>query len=274
LRERNRRSGISGFATRLTGDERREQSDRGGAEGERLSGSPALLGDAEDSVHAEHQAPDEQRRARDIGSGRQPDPLAIRDQPDREHRGRESDGQVDEEDPMPVDRLGQNSARQQPDRPAGDGDERVSADRLRLLPGVREHRHDHPEDHGGGQRPANALDEARADQQALALGQRAEQRRDGEHSESDEEDPPLPDQVAKTPRQQQQAAERDQVGVDHPGEVALREAEILSDRRQGNVYDRRIEDDHQHPEAQHVQRQPPPAVLGSGGLVSAGGGLV
>jgi hypothetical protein len=168
---------------------------------------------------------------------------------------------------MPVDRLSQHTARQQPDRAAGDGDERVHADRLRLLPGFGEHGDDHPEDHRGGQGPANALDEARADQQALALGERAEQRGADEHGEPDQEDAPLPDQVAEAAGEQEEAAERDQVGVDHPGEVALREAEIVLDRRQRDVHDRRVEDDHQHPEAEHVQRQPASAVFGWGGLV-------
>ena len=46
-----------------------------------------------------------------------------------------------------------------------------------------------------------------------------------------EEDPPLADQVAEPPGEQQQAAERDQIGVDDPGEVRLREAEVVLDRR-------------------------------------------
>ena len=65
-----------------------------------------------------------------------------------------------------------------------------------------------------------------------------------------------PEQVADPPREQQQTAEGDQVGVDDPGEVALGEAEAVLDRGQGDVDDRRVEDDHQHPRAEHVERQP------------------
>ena len=76
----------------------------------------------------------------------------------------------------------------------------------------------------------------------------------------DEEDAPLADQVADPPGEQQQAAEGDQVGVDDPGEVALGEAEAVLDRGQGDVHDRRVEDDHQHPPAEDVEGQPAAAV--------------
>ena len=70
----------------------------------------------------------------------------------------------------------------QADRAAGGGDERVDADRLRLLARLGEHRDDHPEDHGGGHRAADALDEARADEQLLALRGAAQQRGGGEEA--------------------------------------------------------------------------------------------
>ena len=75
-----------------------------------------------------------------------------------------------------------DAAGEQPDRGARGGDEAVDADRLRLLPRLGEHRHDHAEDHGGGQRAADALDEARADQHLLALREAAQQRGDREHA--------------------------------------------------------------------------------------------
>ena len=65
-------------------------------------------------------------------------------------------------------------------------------------------------------------------------------------AEPGEEDVAAAEQVAEPPGQQQQAAEGDQVGVDDPGEARLREAEVGLDRGQGDVHDRRVEDDHQH----------------------------
>ena len=88
-------------------------------------------------------------------------------------------------------------------------------------------------------------------------------------AEADQEDSPLADQVAEPAGEQQQAAERDQVGVDDPGEVALGEAEVVLDRRQRDVHDRRVEDDHQHARAEHVERDPARAVVRSVGGRSA-----
>ena len=51
-------------------------------------------------------------------------------------------------------------------------------------------------------------------------------RRDEDH-QAGEEDPAFADQVAEPPDQQQQAAERDQVGVDDPGQAALAEPEAV-----------------------------------------------
>ena len=48
------------------------------------------------------------------------------------------------------------------------------------------------------------------------------------------------DEVAEPAGEQQQAAEGDQVGVDHPRERRLREAEVALDRRQRDVDDRRV----------------------------------
>ena len=92
------------------------------------------------------------------------------------HGRDDADRQVDEEDPVPVDDLGDHAAEQQADRAAGGGDEAVDADRLGLLPGLREHRDDHAEDDGGGQRAADALHEARADEHRLRLRGAARQR--------------------------------------------------------------------------------------------------
>ena len=180
-----------------------------------------------------------------------------------EDGGGDADRQVDEEDPVPADRLGQDAAGEQADRRARGRDEAVDADRLRLLGGLREHRHDHPEDHRGGHRPADALDEARGHQHLLALGQPARERRDGEDGEAGEEQAAAAEQVAETTGEQQQAAEGDQVGVDDPREARLGEAEVALDRGQRHVHDRRVEDDHEHSGAQHDERGPA-VTVGSG----------
>ena len=225
---------------------------------------PTDVGDVEDRVDAEHQPGDEQDRAGDVGPLVEADPGLVVDQPHREERGEDPDRDVDEEDPVPADRLGQDATGEQADRPARGGDETVDADRFRLLARLGEHRHDHPQHDGRGQGPGDALDEPGRDQHPLGLGECAEQRGEDEDGQAGEKDPALADQVAEPPDQQQQPSEWDQVGVDDPGEAALTESEVVLDRGQRDVHDRDVENDHQDAGAEHVQREPATAVFGGG----------
>jgi len=190
----------------------------------------------------------------------------------REVRRRDPDGDVDEEDPVPVQGRREDAAGEEADRGARRRDEREDPDRLGLLVGPREERDDHAEDDGRGQRPADALDEARGDEHVLALGRAAEQRRQREQCEAAEEDPLAADEVTQAPGQEQQSAERDEVGVHDPGEARLGEAEVLLDRRQRDVHDRLVEDDHQHPRAEDDQRDPAVAVARGVAVGDGGGG--
>ena len=79
----------------------------------------------------------------------------------------------------------------------------------------------------------------------LRRGQAAGQRGRGEEREAADEEPAVAEQVAEPAAQQQEAAEGQQVGVDDPGQRGLGEAEVLADRGQRHVHDRRVEDDHQ-----------------------------
>jgi len=64
------------------------------------------------------------------------------------------------------------------------------------------------------------------------------------------------EQVAQPAAEQEKAAEGEQVRVHDPGERGLGEAEILSDRRQCDVHDRRVEHDHHIPQAEDDEREP------------------
>ena len=70
FRERNRRSGISGFAIRAsTRDERREQRERDAAQPEGFGPSPSPARRPRDErVDAEHQPAGDQHGARDVGA--------------------------------------------------------------------------------------------------------------------------------------------------------------------------------------------------------------
>ena len=124
-----------------------------------------------------------------------------------------------------------DAADEQADRAAADRDEDVDAHRLRALGGLGELGDDHRDDHRRGDRAAEALEEARGDQQRLVVGEPAQHRGRGEERDAGEEDPLAADQVAEAAGQQQEAAERDQVGVDDPGQVGLREVQVALDRR-------------------------------------------
>src|SRR5918996_2277811 len=80
--------------------------------------------------------------------------------------------------------------------------------------------------------------------------------------------PPAPGQVGHASTQQQEAAERQHVGVHDPGEVLLGEVEPLSDRGQGHVDDRGVEDDYELREAEEGEGDPAAfsVVLGFGHL--------
>ena len=64
------------------------------------------------------------------------------------------------------------------------------------------------------------------------------------------------EEVAHAAGQEQQPAERDQVGVHDPRQAGLGEPEVGLDGRKSDVHDGPVEDDHQHPHAEHVKRDP------------------
>jgi hypothetical protein len=157
---------------------------------------------------------------------------------------------------VPVDGLDQRAADQQAERAAGGHDEHVRAHRLDALVGAGEVGHDQGDDHRGGDRAAEALQEPGGDQQQLAVGHPAERGGDREEGEAGEEDPLATDQVAKPSGHQEEAPVGDEVGADHPCEVGLREAQIALDDGQRDVDDRHVDDHHQLPEAYDDQRHP------------------
>jgi hypothetical protein len=111
--------------------------------------------------------------------------------------GRDADRQVDEEDPVPVQRLGQDAAGEQADGTSGGRDEAVHANRFGLFGRFAKHGHDHAEYPCRGQGTARALDEAREDQQGLAVRKAAEERGRGEHDQPGEKEPFAAEQIAQ-----------------------------------------------------------------------------
>jgi hypothetical protein len=183
-----------------------------------------------DRVYGGHQGEGDEYRAEPVDAVFQPDAFVLGDQCPARSEGGDADREVDEEDPVPAEGLGQGAAGEQAERAAGDGDEDVGAHRPCPVARLRELGDDDGEDHRGLQRAADALDEAGGDQKALTGRQAAKCRRGREYDDSGEEHALAAEQVAESPGEQQEAAERDKEGVDDPGEVALGEVEVALDR--------------------------------------------
>jgi hypothetical protein len=240
--------------------EARDQQCRDAEGGEGPAAGPAPFGDLDQGVDAGDRAGRDQDRAEPVDSLTEADAFILCDQGAPEDVRDRPDRQVDEEDPVPADRLGQDAAEQQAERrPAGDH-ERVEAHRLGSLRGLGELHGDDRDDHRGGERGGGALQEAGDYQRAAAGGEAAEHRGGDEGGDADQKDPLAPEQVAEPPGEQQQAAEGDQVAVDHPGEGRLAEMKVRLDGGEGDVDDRRVEDDHQLTETNDEERDPSPAV--------------
>jgi hypothetical protein len=166
--------------------------------------------------------------------------------------------------------LGQDAAGEETDGAAADGDEHVGAHGLAPLQGARELGDDDGDDHRGGERAADALDEPGRDEHGLAVGRPAGDGGEHEEAHAGQEDLLAADQVAEAPGQEEEAAEGDEVGVDHPGQAGLVEAEALLDVREGHIDDGAVERVHEHGQADDDQGDPAPAV--AGGVVDIQGG--
>ena len=108
---------------------------------------------------------------------------------------------------------------------------------------------------------ADALHRSGDHEHLLRRRQAAQGRGDGEEPDPDQEQPPVAEQVAEPPAEQEEAAERDEVRVHDPRERLVGEAEVLADRRQRHADDRHVEDDHEVAEAEHEQCEPAFAVV-------------
>ena len=197
-----------------------------------------------------------------------PTSRALDQQPRREQRGDDADRHVDEQHPLPAGPLGQHAAEQHAGRAAGARDRAPDAQRGVALGALLEGGGDDRQRGGRDQRGAEALHGAGDDQPQLALGEAAGQRGDREEDEARDEHAPPAEQVGQAAAEQQEAAEDQGVGVDDPGQVVLGEVEVLADRRQRDVDDRRVEDDDELGGREKGERQP----LVGGGVGGRQGG--
>ena len=223
-----------------------------------------MVGGLHDRVHGGHQRDRDQDGAEPVDAVLEAHAPVLGDEhPAEGHRG-QADGEVDEEDPVPAQRLGERAAGQQAERAARDGGEHVGAHRPRAVVG-----------RGNSVTMMARITEAcmaapmpwtkRAAMRKPWLGA-APQRTEAtvKTHEPGKEHALAAEQVAEAAGEQQEAAEGDEEGVDDPGQVALAEVQVALDRRQRHVHDRGVEHDHELGQADNHEGHPPAVVGGDG----------
>ena len=143
------------------------------------------------------------------------------------------EGHVDEEHPGPGRELGEDAAEEDPGRAAGGC--RGAVDRQRLGQLLRRRTEDSEQQGQGGgcdQRRPGALDGAADQFDGRAAGGAGHQRPGREHDPAGGEDATGSEQVREPAAEEQQAAERDDVGVEDPAEALGCEAEVVLNLRQ------------------------------------------
>ncbi|KAH0442338.1 hypothetical protein KCU90_g1839, partial [Aureobasidium melanogenum] len=249
-------------------DLQRPQHECGEQQTQRLRRGPAGFIAVHHRVHGEHQ------RSRDRHRTGHVEPFAMsmtargRQERDTERVDGDANRQVDEKDPVPAQQVGQQAAEQDADAAATRADKTIHAHRLGPFAGLGEQIHDQRQRHSGDDRTAQALHGTRAYQQDLRVRHAASERGQREQRDAAEKKLAVAVQIAEPPAQQQAAAEREHVRIDHPHQRGLAKTEVGCDRRQRNVHDRRIEHDHEHAEAQNDQCQP--ALVAVDGMGHAG----
>ena len=171
-------------------------------------------------------------------------------------RGGDADRHVDVEDPLPTERVGQDTAEEH----ACDGPERAhctpGTERRVAILALPECGHEDRQCRRRDERRTEPLQSAGADQSLFTPGQARDERGAGEDDDAGEKESPAPEEVGRATAEEQEAAEEQRVGADDPLQVLLREAEVGLDRGQSDVHDRDVEHDHELHRAE--EREPDP----------------
>ena len=115
---------------------------------------------------------------------------------------------------------------------------------------------------------ARALQDAAEHKRGGRVRHRAQRRADREEHERSEIDLPRPEAPRGPAGDGDHRGEREQVAGDHPLDLRDRTVQVVPERVQRDVHDRRVEDRHDHAEDHHTRDDPHvalDAVLGGGG---------
>jgi hypothetical protein len=241
----------------LDDDERADQRDRRSEQRQRAGRAPAVRRAAGERVDEEHQPAGDGCCTHEVEVPMSEVRAALTQEHRCEQCCRDSDGDVDEEDPRPAQVAREEPAEQDADRGAATGRRAVDAEREVALAPFGERGDEQRQRGGREQRSAEPLEGAERDQRRLGPGEAAEQRARGEDEEADHEQAAAPDEVGQPAAEKKGPTEEDGVGGDDPLEARRRETEIGLDRRKRDVDDRDVQDHHEL--CGHDQREGAPA---------------
>ena len=212
-------------------------------EGPRRSPAPVVgLDQREDE---RHRAQRDCRRALEVVAAAGALGPALGEDPRRQQEDRRADRHVDEEDPAPAEHLDDRAAEQEADRAAGAGDRAPDSERPVALAALRERREDDRQRRGRDHRAAETLRAAGDQQRRLRLRQPAGERRAREQRDAGHEQATTTESVGRAPAEQQEPSEEQRVGVEHPRQVLVGEADVALDAWQRDVHDARVEHHHE-----------------------------
>ena len=157
----------------------------------------------------------------------------------------EAERHVDEERPAPRADVGEQAAEDEADGGAARGDGAEEGEGAVAGGVVGSARGEQGQHARGGERRADALQGAGGDELTGRLGEPAERGGDGEDRQPDLEGTQAPEDVSEPAAEEQQPAEGEGVGVEHPRQGGRAEAEVGVDAGEGDVHDGGVEHDHQ-----------------------------
>jgi hypothetical protein len=215
---------------------------------------PAVVDALVDGIHDGHEASGDRESAGDIGPF-VTCPNTGRHVPGDEGDERGTDGNVDEEDPLPPRSGGERPADDHADRRCAAADGPEDGQRLVACRTLRKRVDQDRQCGGRGQRRAEPLARPGGHQLAQRSREPGGERRDREQPEAADQHLPSAEQIGGPAAQQQEATEHQPVGDDHPLQIRLSEAQVGLHRRQGHVHDGDVEDDHELGAAHQRQDQ-------------------
>ena len=173
----------------------------------------------------------------------------------RRQRRDQADRDVDEQDPAPAEQIGDHAAEEHAGGAAGaphraPDPHRAVAGRPSANVVVRI-----DSEAGAMTAPPRPCAARAAISSACAVGEPAGERREREQGQPADEHAPAAEHVGGAAAEQQEAGERDRVGVDDPLQVLLGEAQRVADRRERDVHHGHVEDHHELRQATQQQRR-------------------